>query len=205
MEARERLIRTLRREGISSAPVLAALATVPRDRFVPKARVARAWDNYPLSIGHGQTVSQPYTVAQMLVLSGIRHGSRVYEVGAGCGYFAALVAEIVGKDVPVYAVERIPELADAAARNLSSLGYDNVTVECGDGKLGKRETAPYDAIIVSAQASEIPADLLDQLALDGRLVIPIVQGFCAEMTRFVRHADGIEQSVHGSYSFVPLL
>lgn len=147
-----------------------ALRTVPRERFVPESRRALAYVDSPLPIGEGQTISQPYIVAIMSQLLDVGPGDRVYELGTGSGYQAAVLAAM---GVEVYTVEILPELAERAARTLESLGYDRVQVRSGDGWLGWPEAAPFDAIIVTAAAPRIPRRLVDQLAPDGRLVIPM--------------------------------
>lgn len=205
MEAREKLIRTLRIEGIPSGPVLDAIATVPRDLFVPKGRRSDSWGNYPVPIGHGQTISQPYTVAQMLILSGIRRGCSFLEIGAGSGYLLALASTIVGPQDPVYGIERICELVSKAEAALRSGGFENVRLFCDDGKRGLPEAAPFDCIVVSAQSGSVPKRLIEQLGAEGRLVIPIDVGGFAEMTVIEKVPGGTRQSTHGSYSFVPLL
>lgn len=205
MYRRDDLIRTLTMEGIPTGPVLDAIATVPRDAFVPASRRGDSWGNFPVPIGHGQTISQPYTVARMLVLSGVYRGARFLEVGAGSGYLLALAAVIVGPDCTVYGIERVRELATRATRVLAGTGFMNARVVCGDGKQGLPDTAPFDCIVVSAQNRTVPNRLVAQLAPEGRLVIPIDVGSFAEMTVIRKTATGARRSVHGSYSFVPLV
>ncbi|MGQ9658555.1 MAG: protein-L-isoaspartate(D-aspartate) O-methyltransferase [Thermochromatium sp.] len=147
-----------------------ALRTVPRERFVPESERAQAYLDSPLPIGAGQTISQPYIVAIMSQLLNVGPGDRVYELGTGSGYQAAVLAAM---GVEVYTVEIIPELAERAAKTLAALGYDRVQVRTGDGWLGWPEAAPFDGIIVTAAAPHIPRRLVDQLAPDGRLVIPM--------------------------------
>ncbi|QIK38410.1 protein-L-isoaspartate(D-aspartate) O-methyltransferase [Caldichromatium japonicum] len=148
-----------------------ALRTVPRERFVPESERALAYINSPLPIGQGQTISQPYIVAIMTQLLGIKAGDRVYELGTGSGYQAAVLAEM---GVEVYTVEIVPELAERAAKTLESLGHgDRVQVRAGDGWLGWPEAAPFDGIIVTAAAPRIPRQLVEQLKPNGRLVIPM--------------------------------
>lgn len=157
------------RRGVSDPQVLDAMRTTPRHRFVPVKSLADAYKDHPLSIGHGQTISQPYMVAHMVELLQPRREDVALEVGAGCGYGAAVLACIVKK---VYAVEVVPELAETAARNLQELGIENVQVASFDASGGWPEKAPFDDILVSAGAPEIPEALKEQLALGGRLVIP---------------------------------
>lgn len=205
MDSRDRLISILRSDGIPDGPVLDAIAAVPRERFVPRARESEAWGNFPVPIGHGQTISQPFTVAQMLLLSGISKGQRLLEVGAGSGYLAALATRIIGPEYPVFAIERIPELVARARRNLAISGYSSVHLVCSDGKDGLPEESPFDCIIVSAQSASVPSALLEQLAPGGRLVIPVSSGGLSEMTRLEKTATGTQRTVHGLYRFVPLL
>ncbi|TQV68276.1 protein-L-isoaspartate(D-aspartate) O-methyltransferase [Exilibacterium tricleocarpae] len=156
-----------------SAEVAAALAAVPRHAFVPAGDIHRAYDNYPLPIGHRQTISQPYMVALMTDLLDLGPGCRVLEVGTGCGYQTAVLAQLAAQ---VYSVEIIEPLAQDAAARLAAQGYDNIHLRRGDGYRGWPEAAPFDAIMVTACAPAIPSPLVTQLAPGGRLVIPLQQG-----------------------------
>ncbi len=158
--------------GFSSLdPAVAnALGQVPRHAFVPAPQRKQAYINYPLPIGRGQTISQPYIVAIMTQLLGVGPGDRVFELGTGSGYQAAVLAQM---GVEVYSVEIVPELADKAAETLRGLGYDSVHVRAGDGWLGWPDAAPFDGILVTAAAPKVPETLIEQLAPGGRLVIPI--------------------------------
>lgn len=147
-----------------------ALLVVPRHLFVPERLRASAYDNRPLPIGEGQTISQPYIVAMMTQLAGVDEGARVLEIGTGSGYQAAVLAEIADH---VYTIEIIDALAERAAATLGSLGYENVSVRAGDGYLGWPEHAPFDAIVVTAAPATVPQPLIEQLAVGGRLVIPV--------------------------------
>jgi len=153
-----------------SAPVLRAMGRVPRHEFVPPPLRAEAWRNYPLPIGAGQTISQPYIVALMSDLLAVAAGARVLEVGTGSGYQAAVLAEM---GLTVYSVEIIESLAREAAARLERLGYAGVRVRAGDGYHGWPQHAPFDGIIVTAAAPHVPQPLVDQLAAGGRLVIPV--------------------------------
>ena len=146
--------------GVEDPLVLEAMRAVPREDFVPAALAEYAYEDGPLPIGHGQTISQPYIVAVMTAAARVRPGDRVLEIGTGSGYGAAVLSEIAGE---VYTVERIEGLADSARDRLAALGYGNVHVRCGDGTLGWAEHAPYDAIIVTAGGPTVPRALLDQL------------------------------------------
>ncbi len=156
--------------GIKDPRVLAALNAVPRHRFVPAGLTHRAYDDTPLAVGHGQTISQPYMVALMTELACAGPVDRALEVGTGCGYQAAILSELARR---VLSIEIVATLADAARERLNNLGYRNVEVRCGDGFHGWPEQAPFDAILVAAAPREIPNPLLYQLSLGGRLVIPV--------------------------------
>lgn len=168
---REIMIRVhLMGRGIHDPAVLSAMRQVPREEFVPAALRDQAYDDHPLPIGEGQTISQPYMVAYMaeaLELTGVE---RVLEIGTGSGYAAAVLSRIVAM---VHSVERLQSLAESARQRLTSLGYTGVAVHQGDGSLGWPEHAPYDAIVVTAGAPKVPKPLLQQLATGGRLVIPV--------------------------------
>ncbi len=150
--------------------VIRALRTVPRERFVPESLRDLAYANRPLPIGLGQTISQPYIVAVMSHLIAIKPGDRVYELGTGSGYQAAVLAEMGAE---VYSIEIVPELAERAATVLAELGYAKVQVRAGDGYLGWPKAAPFDAVIVTAAGPEVPRSLVDQLKSGGRLVMPL--------------------------------
>jgi protein-L-isoaspartate(D-aspartate) O-methyltransferase len=157
------------------------MRTVPRERFIPASLARFAHDDGPLPIGHDQTISQPYIVAVMTRAAGLKPGARALEIGTGSGYGAAVLSRIAAE---VYTVERVGALADAARDRLAKLGYGNVHVLEGDGTLGWAEHAPYDAIVVTAGGPRVPKTLLDQLAVGGRLVMPV--GPAARHQRLVR-------------------
>lgn len=156
--------------GISDTAVLRAMRNVPRHLFVPKEFEKEAYDDNPLPIGYGQTISQPYIVAYMTEAANPTAKKRVLEVGTGSGYQAAILSEIVKE---VYSIEIVPELAKESSDRLKKLGYNNVKVKFGDGYKGWKEYAPFDIILVTAAAEQIPQPLVEQLAENGRLVIPI--------------------------------
>lgn len=160
----------LRSRGIKDPRVLKAMETVPRHLFVPESVRSLAYEDKPLDIGQGQTISQPYMVAAMTELIDPRHGDRILEIGTGSGYQAAVLSGLAGH---VYTIEIIDELAHAAEKRLNDLGYFNVSVKSGDGYYGWEEHAPFDAVIVTAAPEEIPQPLIDQLKVGGRLVIPV--------------------------------
>ncbi|MCD6304351.1 MAG: protein-L-isoaspartate(D-aspartate) O-methyltransferase [Planctomycetes bacterium] len=171
LAARRRMVEhQLRARGIEDERILEAFMRIPRERFVPPGRAREAYADYPVAIGFGQTISQPYVVALMIRRLDPRPNWRVLDVGAGSGYQAALLAGLVER---VFAVERIAELADRAAETLRSLGIDNVTVRQGDGSMGLPDEAPFDGIICGAAGPEICPSWLDQLADGGRIVAPI--------------------------------
>jgi len=183
--------------------VMAALDRVPRHEFVPPEIEELAYDNRPLPIGHGQTISQPYIVALMTHLLGLEPHHRVLEIGTGSGYQAAVLAELVER---VHTIEIVPPLARQATERLPRLGYRNVEVRLGDGYFGWPEAAPFEAIIVTAAATHVPPPLVAQLAPDGVLVIPVGEQFSVQMLLLVRkHEDG-EVSVRQilPVRFVPL-
>jgi protein-L-isoaspartate(D-aspartate) O-methyltransferase len=168
---KERLIESLR--NYVSERVVEAMSRVPRELFVPEELRPMAYEDRPLPIGHGQTISAPHMVAMMCDLLDLREGMKVLEVGGGCGYHAAVMAELVGPSGHVYSVERIPELVEMARQNLEKAGYRNVSMILGDGTLGYGEQAPYDRISVAASAPDIPEPLKEQLRPGGRMVIPV--------------------------------
>lgn len=187
-----------------SPAVRAALGKVERHRLVPAEEVARAYGNFPLPIGAGQTISQPYIVALSTDLIEPRPGQVVLEVGTGSGYQAAILAEIVAR---VYSVEVVPELGRSAAERLAALGYTNVEVRVGDGYAGWSDKAPFDAIVVTAAAPDVPPALVDQLKPGGRMVIPVGERWGAQDLMLVeKHADGrLERKSVLPVRFVPLV
>jgi protein-L-isoaspartate(D-aspartate) O-methyltransferase len=163
--------------GISDRATLSAMRKVPRHLFVPQELAEEAYDDNPLPIGHGQTISQPYIVAYMTEVIKASSGKKVLEIGTGSGYQAAILAEIVDT---VYTIEIIPELAKEASDLFKKMGYENILTRCGDGYNGWPEHAPFDIIIVTAAAEAIPAPLSEQLAENGRLVIPVGAPYAAQ-------------------------
>ena len=196
--------RQIASRGVSNLRVLHAMREVPRERFVPMGLREFAYEDAPLPIEEGQTISQPYIVALMAEALGLGADDRVLEIGAGSGYAAAVLSRIARE---VYAVERYPVLADLARKRAKDLGYDNIQVKCGDGTLGWSEHAPFDAIIVAAGGPEIPKSLLAQLEIGGRLVIPVGEDLRSqELLCVVRTAEHkFEQEKLGKVQFVPLV
>lgn len=202
--ARERMVVAhVEARGITDPLVLAAMRAVPREAFVPPASEELAYEDRPLPIGHGQTISQPYVVAAMTAAVAVRPGARALEIGTGSGYGAAILAQIAAE---VYTVERIRPLAEEARDRLAALGYANVHVKEGDGTLGWPEHAPYDAIVVTAGGPRVPAALLDQMAIGGRLVMPVGPASAQRLVRVVRtDEDDYAYDGLGPVSFVPLI
>ncbi len=200
---REEMVRTqLIRRGISDGKVLDAFKKVPRHIFVPPGQVSEAYGDYPLPIGSGQTISQPYIVALMTELACVQPGGRVLEIGTGCAYQAAILHSMGAK---VYSVERKKELADRAEALLKKLQINDIKILVGDGTLGWPENAPYDSIIVTAAAPEPPLPLFKQLAEGGRLVVPAGSRLLQELMVFVKTSSGIKSESHGGCRFVPLI
>jgi protein-L-isoaspartate(D-aspartate) O-methyltransferase len=202
---RERMVATqIEARGITDSLVLEAMRTVPRESFVPASLEQFAYDDGPLPIGHGQTISQPYIVAVMTQAAAVKPGARVLEIGTGSGYGAAVLSRVAAE---VYTVERVGELAEAARERLARLGYANVHVLAGDGSLGWAEHAPYDAIVVTAGGPRVPKPLLNQLAVGGRLVMPV--GPVSRHQRLVRvtrsDVHEYEYADLEEVAFVPLI
>jgi len=189
------------REALSDA-VLNAMRNVDRSQFVPPGSELYAWENRPLPIGYGQTISQPFIVALMTDLLDLAPDHRVLEIGTGSAYQAAVLSELAAE---VYTIEIVPELARSAAERLRRLGYDNVQVRSGDGRLGWPDAAPFDRIIVTAVGEDIPPRLLEQLATGGRMVMPIGPRYGGQnLTVIDKTADGVETTQVLPVQFVPL-
>ena len=198
---REMVERQLRSRDIRDPRVLEVMGHVPRHLFVAQEFRDEAYDDHPLPIGHGQTISQPYIVALMTQLVRPKPGDRALDVGTGSGYQAAILAELCRE---VYSIEIVKPLADEAGKRLTDLGYKNVTVRSGDGYRGWPEHAPFDVIVVAASPRQIPQPLLDQLAPGGRLVIP-VGGYPQDLTLVEKQKDGtIRQRTVAPVLFVPM-
>jgi len=199
---RARMIDRLRERGIRDEGVLAALAAVPRHLFVEEALSSRAYEDTALPLGFSQTISQPYIVARMIeVLRAGRALGKTLEIGAGCGYQAAVLAQLTDE---VYAVERIEPLINKAKANLRAIQQFKVRLKYADGQLGLPEAAPYDTIIVAAASARVPTALLQQLALGGKMLIP--QGTCDQHLLLVeRRAEGFLETRLDNVRFVPLL
>ena len=191
----------LRSRGILDERVLEAMRTVPRERFVPPHLASRAYDDGPLPIGEGQTISQPYIVAYMAEALHVGPGHRVLEIGTGSGYHAAVLGQLARE---VYTIEIVPALARAATALLKDLGYANVHVREGDGYAGWPERAPFDRILVTAAPEQVPQPLIDQLAAGGRMVIPVGrQGQTQWMTILEKGENGVTRQETIPVQFVP--
>jgi protein-L-isoaspartate(D-aspartate) O-methyltransferase len=190
--------------GIRDADVLGAMAAVPREAFVPARYQEYAYDDGPLPIPGGQTISQPYVVALMIESLDLKDGGRALEIGTGSGYAAAVLGQVAAE---VHTVERLPELVAFAAERLRALGYTNVHVHEGDGTLGWPAGAPYDGIIVAAGGPRVPRPLLDQLAIGGRLVIPVgAEQRAQRLVRIIRQGPNqYRRQALSHVRFVPLI
>jgi protein-L-isoaspartate(D-aspartate) O-methyltransferase len=201
--ARNRLVDQLRQMGVAAEEVLALIANTPRHLFVDEALASRAYDNTALPIGFGQTISQPYMVAAMTeVLWSTGSVARVLEIGGGCGYQTAVLAQLAHR---VFSIERIATLASRARERLAGLGLTNVEIQHGDGHAGWPENAPFDAILVAAAAMEVPGALLQQLAPGGRLVMPVGPPGEQVLTLCERTGGSFTEARLQRVSFVPLV
>jgi protein-L-isoaspartate(D-aspartate) O-methyltransferase len=202
-EARQRMVaEQIEARGVTDEHVLDAMRRLPRHLFVPENYLSAAYDDHPLPIGYGQTISQPYIVALMSEAVNVQPGQKVLEIGAGSGYQAAVLAEMGAE---VYTVEIIPELAQQASDRLANLGYNNVQVQSADGYYGWEAHAPYDAILVTAAPDHLPQPLAGQLKEGGRLIVPIgPQGAVQTLWLFEKRAGELQATNLGGVSFVPL-
>ena len=201
--ARNRLVEQLRQMGVVAEEVLALIASTPRHLFVDEALASRAYDNTALPIGFGQTISQPYMVAAMTeVLWNTGSIARVLEVGGGCGYQTAVLAQLAHR---VFSIERIGTLASRARERLRGLGINNIEILHGDGHAGWPENAPFDAILVAAAAADVPSSLLQQLAPGGRLVMPVGPPGEQVLTLWERTGGSFTEVQLQKVSFVPLV
>ena len=201
-EERKRMVELLRRQCISEV-VLNAMMRVKRHLFVPSNLSDQAYGDYPLPIGEGQTISAPHMVALMCDYLELNKGEKVLEIGAGSGYHAAVIAEIIGEEGHVYSIERIKWLVEFSRENLKRAGYKNVTVILGDGTLGLPEYSPYDKINVTCAAPDVPPPLLEQLKTGGKMVIPI--GSYLQVLYVVEKRNGIKRERKCDVVFVPLV
>ena len=203
LRTRERLLTRLQAEGISDFEVLGAIRDVPRHMFVDEALSSRAYEDTALPIGAGQTISQPFIVARMTeVLRAGRRLQRVLEIGTGCGYQSAVLAHVVGQ---VFSVERIDSLLFQARERFHALGINNIRARHGDGFKGWPEHAPFDGILLTAAPESIPRALLEQLAVDARLIAPVGQQGAQRLICVQRTDTGFEESFLDDVSFVPMV
>lgn len=201
--ARNRMVEgQLISRGIKDARVLDTMRKIPRHRFVDEALISQAYNDHPLPIGEKQTISQPYMVAMMTEALELEGSERVLEIGTGSGYQTAILAELAEK---IYSIERIRSLSVKAQRILDDIGYFNVVLKVGDGTLGLKEEAPFDAIVVTAGSPDVPQPLVDQLAMGGRLVVPVGDRYTQSLMRVVRLKEGISKKDLGGCRFVNLL
>ncbi len=200
--ARRRLIEELVEKGIGDVSVLKAFDDVPRHLFVPSGLHHRAYDDAPLPIGFGQTISQPWVHAKYLQLLALTGTERVLEIGTGSGFQTALLTRLAGQ---VFSIERIPELADEARQSLQSAGIEQVVQRVGDGTLGWPEHGPFDAILVGAASPDLPGPLLDQLAVGGQLLVPVGGRDEQSLVRVRRTETGFTRSTLDVMRFVPLI
>ncbi len=201
-EERTRMVEYLRQQGVHEA-VLEAMLRVKRHLFVPPERSDQAYGDYPLPIGEGQTISAPHMVAMMCDYLDLKKGDKVLEVGAGSGYHAAVIAELIGVEGHLYTIERIPWLVEFSMKNMKRAGYKNVTVTHGDGTLGLPEHAPYDKISVTCAAPDVPPPLIEQLKTGGKMVIPL--GGYTQKLYLLEKKNGIEKNRKCDVVFVPLI
>lgn len=199
---RERLMEQLRAQGIGDLAVLRAIGETPRHLFVPEALRPRAYEDTALPIGHGQTISQPSTQARYVTTLGLSGRERVLEIGTGSGYQAALLSHLAAQ---VFTVERFADLARTARAALDAAGIGNVTVLVGDGSLGWRPYAPYDAILVAAAGPDVPGPLVEQLVDGGSLIMPLTGPSGQELVRVTRRGTGTVMDRLGDARFVPLI
>jgi protein-L-isoaspartate(D-aspartate) O-methyltransferase len=202
-DERNRMVeRQIEARGIRNPRVLAAMREIPRHLFIPPPYDRSAYEDSPLPIGNGQTISQPYIVALMTELLKPEPEDNVLEIGTGCGYQAAILAKLVRK---VTSIERIPAVADLARSNLTALGISNVEIQTADGTLGYPENAPYNGIIITAATPSVPKPLIEQLAENGRLVAPVGGREIQELVVLSSRKGIISQELHGGVRFVPLI
>jgi len=194
----------LRARGIRDAAVLRAMETIPRHQFVPPSEEARAYNDSPLEIGNGQTISQPFIVAYMTELLQVSPHHRILEIGTGCGYQTAILATLAAE---VFTLEIHPQLQDAARDRLAALGFTNIHFDIGDGHFGWPEIAPFDRIMVTAGALKLPPVLVDQLAPSGRMVIPVGPRLEDQMLKLITKTDSFRVDIRDTVPvrFVPLL
>ncbi len=199
---RDRMVQQVQARGVADARVLEALRRVPRHRFVDEALQDQAYGDHPLPIGDGQTISQPFIVARMTELLGLAGREKVLEIGTGCGYQAAVLAELAGR---VCSVERLPRLAARARQTLESLGYTNVWVRTANGTFGWPDEAPFDRILVAAGGPSVPPPLFEQLAEGGRMVMPVGPADSQKLSVIEKRSGGMQVTEDSGCVFVKLI
>jgi protein-L-isoaspartate(D-aspartate) O-methyltransferase len=199
--ARARLIDQLRAE-IKDERVLAVMSRVPREKFIPPENQHLSYEDIPLPIGYNQTISQPFIITLMTASLELKGTEKVLEVGTGSGYQAAILAGLAQR---VITVERVPELAESARRTLDSLGYRNVEIHLTGQALGWEQDAPYEAIIVAAAAPKVPKELIEQLVIGGRMVVPVGSRHLQDLKKITRHQKGYSMESLGGCRFVALI
>lgn len=207
-EKREEMVRSLKSRGyIESQDIEKAFLNVPREKFVPSTLESSAYDDHPLSIGQGQTISAPSMVAIMLEALDLSEGQKILEIGTGSGYNAALLSEVAGEDGEIYTIERLEAIAETGRKNLEKVGYDQIKVAVGDGTKGYQPESPWDRILVTACAPEIPEPLVDQLKIGGKLATPVGKHYMSQNLLVVEKTgeDETEIQNHGGCAFVPLV
>lgn len=203
MPGREQMIEEIKvRYCLDSPRVFSAMLQVPREEFVPENLRSKAYDDCAISIGHGQTISQPYTVAFMTDLLDLKGREKVLEIGTGSGYQAAVLSNLADK---VYSVEIVPELAKQAFKRFKKFGFKNIEVKTGSGEFGWKEKSPFDAILVTAGMDKVPEELFDQLKSSGILVAPVGARTDKMMVRYVKNGKKIKKEEFGSFYFVPFV
>jgi protein-L-isoaspartate(D-aspartate) O-methyltransferase len=199
---RDRMVQQVQARGVADARVLEAMRRVPRHRFVDEALQDQAYGDHPLPIGDGQTISQPFIVARMTELLGLAGREKVLEIGTGCGYQAAVLAELAGR---VCSVERLPRLAARARQTLESLGYTNVWVRTANGTFGWPDEAPFDRILVAAGGPSVPPPLFEQLAEGGRMVMPVGPADSQKLSVIEKRSGGMLVTEDSGCVFVKLI
>lgn len=202
------MVQSLRRRGyLESSEVTEAFRKVPREKFVSSRMKGEAYADRPLPIGQGQTISAPSMIAIMLEVLEVERGQKVLEIGTGSGYNAALLDEIAGAEGKVHTIERIESIAETGRRNLEEAGYDQVEVTVGDGTRGHRERAPWDRVLVTACAPEVPDPLVEQLKVGGKVAAPVGSHYMSQTLTVVERTgeDETEVKRHGGCAFVPLV
>lgn len=202
-QQRQLMVETqLKTRDITDQKVLQAMSEVPREKFVPTEYAQQAYVDSPIPIGHGQTISQPYIVAKMCQLLKLEPTDKILEIGAGSGYQAAVLAQIVEQ---VIGIEIVPELAEKARKTLENLGYQNVKIISGDGKKGYSKTAPYNGVIAAAATAKIPLAWKNQLKTGGKIVAPIKQTLGQRLAVYTKQENGWKQELDSGVAFVPLV